>query len=143
MELKALTGRIIGCAIGIRRALGPGHRESAYAAAMDIALREDGLSATWEPAYPIRYKERVIGTCRPDFVVENAVVLELKRADWLDSEARAQTLGYLRVTGKRAGLLISFRAHPLSAASNVSSSDVLFLSSGPPCPTTWHIRRFP
>lgn len=113
MEINRITERIIGCAIAVHRALGTGLRESAYSAALDIALLEEGLSANAEPVYPVRYKERVIGSCRPDFVVEDKVVLEIERTDWLDSEARAQILGCLRVTGKKVGLLSNFRSHPL------------------------------
>ena len=112
-EINEVTRRIIGCAIVVQRELGSGLFESAYSAALEIAFRADGLRYKWEPSLPVRYKERVIGACRPDFIVEDAVVLEIKRTDWLDTEARAQILGYLRVAEKKVGLLINFRTYPL------------------------------
>jgi len=112
-EINEVTRRIIGCAIAVHRELGPGQFESTYSAALEIAFREDGWKFRMEASIPVRYKQRVIGFCRPDFIVEEAVVLEVKRTDWLDTAARVQILNYLRVTGRKVGLLINFRTHPL------------------------------
>jgi GxxExxY protein len=112
-DINEVTRRVIGSAIAVHRELGPGLFESAYSAALEIAMREDGLRFRMEPVIPVRYKERVIGSCRPDFIVEEAVVLEIKRSDWLDTDARIQILNYLRVAGRKVGLLINFRTHPL------------------------------
>ena len=112
-EINEVTRRIIGSAIAVHRELGPGLFESAYSAALEIAMREDGLRFRAEPVIPVRYKQRVIGSCRPDFSVEEAVVLEIKRTDWLDTDARVQILNYLRVSGRKVGLLINFRTHLL------------------------------
>lgn len=113
MEIDEVTKRIIGCAADIHRALGPGQYEYSYAAALDVAFREDGLRFRRDASFPVRYRGRTIGSLRPDFIVEDAVVLELKPADWLPAEARAQILCCLRATGRTAGLLIDFRTHPL------------------------------
>jgi GxxExxY protein len=112
-EINEVTRKIIGCAIEVHQALGPGQYEYTYASALNVAFQENGIRHEWEPTVPVRYKQRVIGSLRPDFIVEDAVILELKRCEWLKDESRAQILGYLRATSKKVGLLINFRTHPL------------------------------
>lgn len=101
-EINGITRRIIGCAIDVHRALGPGHCEHTCASALDIVVQENGLRFRWEPSVPARFRDRIIGTLRPDFIVEDSV-----------DESRAQIMGHLRATGKKAGLLINFRTRPL------------------------------
>jgi GxxExxY protein len=109
-----VTGRIIGCAIEVHRQLGPGLHEGAYGAALEVAFRADGLRFRREAPLLVRYRNQVVGTCRPDFIVEEEVVLEVKRAAWLDERAQAQILAYLRASGLHLGLLINFQTHPLA-----------------------------
>lgn len=108
-----VTGRIIGCAIEVHRSLGPGLHEGAYGAALEVALRAEGLRFRREAPLLVRYANQVVGTCRPDFIVEDEVVLEIKRAAWLDERAQAQVLAHLRASGLHLGLLINFQTHPL------------------------------
>ncbi len=114
MEINEVTGSIIGCAIEVHRKLGPGLFESAYGTALAVALEEAGLRFRSQAAVPVRFRNRVIGHCKPDFIVENSVVVEIKRVDWLDERAQAQILAYLRATGLHVGLLINFMVHPLT-----------------------------
>lgn len=114
MEINNITGKIIGCAIEVHRKLGPGLFESAYGAALEVAMDEAGLRFRSQAAVPVRFQNRVIGHCRPDFIVENSVIVEIKRVDWLDERAQAQILAYLRATGLHVGLLINFMVHPLT-----------------------------
>jgi GxxExxY protein len=78
LELEALTQRIIVCAIDVHRDLGPGLLESCYEGALAIEMRGRGLTFLRQPIVPILYKGQEVGQCRPDFIVEKQVVLELK-----------------------------------------------------------------
>src|SRR2546429_6416275 len=104
-----LTEKIIGAAIEVHRALGPGLLESAYAACLDYDLRSRGLRTEREKPLPLRYKQ-VNLDCgyRLDLVVESAVVVELKCVERLQRIHDAQLLSYLRLSGFRIGLLINF-----------------------------------
>jgi len=112
-ETNKLTKRIIGCAIEVHRELGPGLLESAYKAALAIELDCAGLSFQRQLKYPVFYKGKEVGEYRLDLVVENAVVVEVKSVDKFDPIFQAQLLTYLRVTDKRAGLLINFNSRLL------------------------------
>lgn len=106
----ALTKRIIGCAIEVHRHLGPGLLESVYEAAMCIELEREGLPSTRQLMMPIRYKGETIAEFKPDLVVHESVVVEIKSAERLDPIHTSQMLTYLRITGLRVGLLLNFNS---------------------------------
>ena len=103
-----LTERIIGGAIEVHRALGPGLLEAPYQAAMCLELHAAGIPFERERAYPVLYRGVRIGDYRPDLIVQSAVVVEIKSVERLDPVFTAQLLTYLRVTGVQTGLLFNF-----------------------------------
>lgn len=107
-EQDPLTERIIGCAIEVHRTLGPGLLESAYAEALRFELAEAGLRCARQVPVPLTYKGRYLGEYRLDLLVEDAVVVEVKAVERFDPVHEAQLLTYLRLSGKRVGLLINF-----------------------------------
>jgi GxxExxY protein len=111
--LEPLTERIIGCALEVHRELGPGLLESAYESALLIELAEAGLACRSQVAVPMIYKGRLIGEYRIDLIVENMVVVEVKSVERLDPVFDAQLLTYLRLSGKRVGLLLNFNSRLL------------------------------
>ena len=106
--LDGVTSRIIGCAIEVHRGLGPGLLEPVYEAAMCIELGDRGLSFVRQTCVPAYYKGRLLGEYRVDLIVEDAVIVEMKSVAVLLPVFEGQLLTYLRVTGKRVGLLINF-----------------------------------
>jgi GxxExxY protein len=106
---KALTERIIKCAIAVHMELGPGLLESIYEEAMTLELQLEGLSFVRQVELPMAYKgHRLAGSYRIDLVVENAVVVELKAATDFHPIHEAQVLTYLRLGGWKVGLLLNF-----------------------------------
>jgi GxxExxY protein len=110
-----LTERIIGCGIAVHRALGPGLVERTYETALCIELAENGLAFDRQLIVPVLYKGRTIGEYRPDLVVENRVVIEIKSVERLVGLYRAQVLAYLRVLNIPAGLVMNFNTEVLRA----------------------------
>jgi GxxExxY protein len=107
--LNGISSRVIGAAIEIHSALGPGLLESVYRECMIYELRAAGLSVTAEQGVPINYKGlKLEGGYRLDLVVQNEVIVELKSVEKILPVHSAQLLSYLRLTGKRLGLLINF-----------------------------------
>ena len=102
------TEAIIACAIEVHRELGPGLLEVPYEAAMCIALHEAGLRFERQKAYPARFKGREVGIYRPDLIVNDEVVVEVKSVERYDPVFLAQMLTYLRITEKSVGLIINF-----------------------------------
>jgi GxxExxY protein len=105
-----LTERIIGCAIEVHKHLGPGLLEATYEAALCIELEDAGLRIQRQVTYPVIYKGRTIGDYRIDLIIQDAVVVELKSVERFDPVFEAQVLTYLKVSGKRVGLLINFNS---------------------------------
>ncbi len=109
-EINKITEKIIGCAIEVHRNLGPGLLESVYEEALCVEFDMQGLHYQRQMSIPVNYKSRVIGEYRLDMLVEDAVVAEIKSVERHDPVFEAQVLTYLRVTGKKVGLLINFNS---------------------------------
>lgn len=108
-----LTEKIIGCAIEVHRVLGPGLLEASYEAALAIEFQAAKINFQRQFIIPVRYKGQPIGEHRLDFLVENAVIVELKSVERFDPIFEAQVLTYLRLSGKNRGLLINFNSRLL------------------------------
>jgi GxxExxY protein len=106
--MQNLTETIIGCAIEVHRNLGPGLLESLYEKALCHEFDAKRIQYVNQCVVPILYKGRSLGDHRLDFLVENAVVVELKAVERLEPVFKAQLLSYLKLTGKNLGLLINF-----------------------------------
>jgi GxxExxY protein len=117
LEFEKLTGVIIGCAINVQRALGPGLLESTYHACFTYELRKAGLKVQTEVYVDIQYEELLVEKAyRMDILVEGSVVLELKTAERLTDAHEAQLFTYLRFSGLPLGILLNFWAWPLKKA---------------------------
>ncbi len=113
MDVEEIANKVIGCAIEVHRHLGPGLLESTYEAALGIELEEAGLKYQRQAAFAAIYKGRTIGEYRVDLIVEDAVVVEIKSVERHDPVFEAQVLTYLRITGRKLGLLINFNSRLL------------------------------
>lgn len=109
MRSPDLTREIIGAAIKIHRALGPGLLESAYEACLAYELQRLGMRVERQKPVPLIY-ESVKLDCgfRADLVVEGRVVVETKCKDVLHPIDDAQLLSHLRLLNLSVGLLINF-----------------------------------
>ena len=106
--LSPLTQEIIGSAIAVHRALGPGFTERIYAKALQHELRERKIPFVTEQPIRVRYKNQLLGTHRLDLVVQEEVVVELKAVYEINHFHVAQTLSYLKASGARLGLILNF-----------------------------------
>ncbi len=109
LQHERLTEQIIGAAIEVHKALGPGLLESAYQACLGFELEARGIAFHREVDLPVVYRGNVLDCgYRLDFDVAESVVTELKCVDKLAPIHEAQLLTYLRLSGRRTGLLINF-----------------------------------
>ena len=111
---QILTDRIIGCAIEVHRALGPGLLESTYEGALAIELATTGIRFDRQVRIPMQYRGAKVGDYCVDLIVESRVVVEVKSVIRLDPVFTAQVLTYLRMTGLQVGLLLNFGRPMLS-----------------------------
>lgn len=111
MELvsKEITEQVIGAAIEVHRALGPGLLESAYEASLCHELSLRRLAFQTQVALPVAYKGIKLDCgYRLDMVVVGSVVVEIKAVEKLEPVHEAQLLTYMRLGGYKVGLLINF-----------------------------------
>jgi len=105
----ALTHDIIGAAITVHRALGPGLLESAYEACLAFELMDAGHHVERQKPLPVVYRDVVV-ECgyRLDMLVDELVVIELKAVERLLAIHEAQLISYLKLSGMKLGLLMNF-----------------------------------
>jgi len=110
-RLNRITETIIGAAIDVHRALGPGMLESSYDACLAFELLERGFRVERQKLLPLVYRGHTLDVgYRLDLLVEELVVVEVKAIQRLEPVHSAQVLSYLRLSECKVGLLINFNA---------------------------------
>jgi GxxExxY protein len=113
-ELNKITEAIIGAAIDVHRALGPGLLESAYQACLAYELIERGRKVEQQKALPIVYKNiHLDAGYRLDLLIDDKVIVEIKSVDSIAPIHEAQLPSYLRLSKKKVGLIINFNVKVL------------------------------
>ena len=114
MEINDITGHIIDAAIKVHSALGPGLLESAYEACLMYELNKRGLVVRNQVPLPVKYEDVIIEVgYRIDLLVAESVIVELKSVDDVAPIHKAQLLSYLKLSGKKIGLLSNFNVELL------------------------------
>ena len=109
MRENELSEIIIGCAINVHRALGPGLLESAYEECLFFELSKTGLLIEKQKPLPLIYQDvKLECGYRVDLMIEKKVIVELKSVEALNDIHLAQVLTYLKLSGCKLGLLINF-----------------------------------
>jgi GxxExxY protein len=109
MDVNRLSSKIIGAAIEVHKALGPGLLESAYEECISRELSLQNLSFERQKLLSVVYKGMSLDCgYRLDIVVENAIILELKSCEKIEPIHKAQLLTYLKLSGLSLGLLLNF-----------------------------------
>jgi GxxExxY protein len=106
--LKDITGQIISCAIEVHSTLGPGLLEGVYEEALEEEFGLRGILYERQKDIGLKYKGKVIGKHRIDYLVAGEIIVELKAVEAMHKIYEAQVLTYLRASGKKVGLLINF-----------------------------------
>ena len=113
-RLNKITETIIGVAINVHRALGPGLLESAYEACMVFDLVQTGLKVEQQKNLPIVYREiKLECGYRLDLMVGDEVIVEIKSVEKLLPIHKAQLMSYLKLSGCKVGLLVNFNVEVL------------------------------
>jgi GxxExxY protein len=109
MTENDLAYKIIGLAIEVHNALGPGLLESAYQECLYYKINKEGLKVEKEKPMPLIFEEVKLDCgYRIDLLVENKLAIEIKSVDGLNDIHLAQTLTYLKLGNYKLGLLINF-----------------------------------
>jgi GxxExxY protein len=110
-----LSEKIIGCAIEVHRELGPGLPEAVCETALCIELQSRGIPFKRQVGVPIYYKGQLISEHRPDLIVADEIIIEVKSVERIAPVHVAQVLTYLRITSLTLGLIMNFNSSTMRA----------------------------
>ncbi|HEY4148362.1 MAG TPA: GxxExxY protein [Chitinophagaceae bacterium] len=111
IQYDTITDRIIKCAIDVHKELGPGLMESVYDVCLAEALSNEGLNVKRQFLVPVIFKGKQLDkNFIVDQLVENEIILELKSIEKILPVHEAQLVTYLKLSGRKLGLLINFNA---------------------------------
>jgi len=114
VETEKIVTAIMDAAFKVHRALGPGLLESVYEACLVREFELQGVKVERQVAVPVEYEGMALDAgLRLDLLVAGQVVVELKAVEKMNPLFEAQLLTYLKLTGKRVGLLVNFNVAKL------------------------------
>jgi len=107
---KELSYKIVGCCMKIHREYGPHHNERIYHNLLREQFELNEISYKSKPKIPVYSREtgKQIGFYVPDFLIEEAIILEIKAQPFNEKQGEVQLLEYLKTTPYELGYLINF-----------------------------------
>lgn len=108
-----LTQKIIGCAMKVHSALGPGFLESVYHRSMEIELAAQGIFFESERKLSVFYEGKIVGHFIADLYISPKLIVELKAIESITPSHEVQLVNYLAATGIDTGLLLNFGSQSL------------------------------
>jgi GxxExxY protein len=114
VEINDLTYQIRGAIYKVHSTLGPGLFESVYEAALIYELKQLNLTVESQVGIPVMYNEIQLELgFRLDILIENTVIIEIKSVETLLDVHKKQLLTYLKLSGKKIGILVNFNVSTL------------------------------
>lgn len=107
-DIELLARNVIGAAIAVHRALGPGFLESVYEEALCIEFDHQNIPYQRQHPIAVNYRDRNVGEGRLDLLVGEKLIVELKAVEAIAPIHMAQVISYLKTTGYNLGLLSNF-----------------------------------
>jgi len=105
---KELSYEIVGILFGVYNELGYGYKEKYYENAIDRNFRLEKIKFKKQVPYKLIYKGEVIGRLYLDFLIEDKIVLEIKKGNYFDKRNIEQVKEYLKISGKKLAILANF-----------------------------------
>ena len=112
-SMDELSGRVIGAAMRVHSALGPGFVEAVYQNALALEMALEGIPFEREAKLEVRYRGELVGQYRADLLVAGSLILELKAVQAILPEHEVQVVNYLAATGLEQALLLNFGTRSL------------------------------
>jgi len=111
---RGLSERVIGAAIEVHKALGPGFLESFYEEALCLELANLQIPFDRQKAIEVTYKSQKIGEHRLDLLVDGRLVLELKAIQSIEPIHFSTVRSYMKALGIESGIIINFSTMPIT-----------------------------
>lgn len=110
---EELTYKIRRAIFNVYNGLGFGHKESVYHKALTLEFGKLGIEFKEEQSVDVMYTNQKVGIYRPDFVVEEKVLIEIKAIPFMTKDQEKQMIYYLKGTNYKLGLLVNFGSNQL------------------------------
>ena len=108
-ETERVAAEVVDAVYNVHKELGPGLLECVYEEATCFELASRGLKVVRQAIVPVLYRgKRLEGGLRLDILVNDVVIIEVKAVERMDPLFKAQLYTYLKLTGKRLGILVNF-----------------------------------
>jgi GxxExxY protein len=107
--LKEETHAILGAAMAVLNELGHGFHEKPYENSLVIEFAQQGIPFIQQAAFPIRYKEHVVGEYIPDLIACGQVVVDTKVIESITDREVGQMMNYLKISRCPVGLILNFK----------------------------------
>ncbi len=108
LVFSELSGRVIGILLDVYNQLGYGHPEKTYQKALCVAFKKAGISYVEQLYVPVIFEEKVVGKNYFDFLIEDKLVLEIKKGDYFSKTHIDQVYKYLVSKNLKLGILAYF-----------------------------------
>jgi GxxExxY protein len=119
---KELSYKVIGCLYEVYNELGPGHKEQIYQEALKIVFNEKGLEYKDNKKIKIRFRGREIGIYKPDFIIEDKIIIEIKSVLVMPIVFEKQLYYYLEGSSYKVGYLVNFGSDKIDIRRRVYES---------------------
>ncbi len=103
-----LSYRIVGILFEVYNKIGPGHHEKYYQKAVSLSLKTEDLVFSEQVYTPLTFNDSKIGSYFLDFLIDNKVILEIKKGDRFSKNNIEQIIGYLRAHKLKLGMIANF-----------------------------------
>lgn len=107
--LKDEAYSVVGCALEVIKVLGHGLLEKPYENALAVELGLRGIPFRQQPRFAVIYKDIQVGDYVPDLITHGQIVVDTKVIDQITNHELGQMMNYLRITGRRVGLILNFK----------------------------------
>jgi len=103
-----LSYKTVGVLFDVYNNLGPGHHERYYQRAVSQALKEVGLKFKSEMPIPVNFRGTTVGRYYLDFLIDDKLILEIKKDGYFSKRHIDQVLNYLKSSGLKLAILANF-----------------------------------
>lgn len=103
-----LSYKIIGCAFDVYNSIGGGHREEYYQRALAESFSKQNLKFSQQINFPLKYKDKIIGKSFLDFLLDDKIVVEIKKGEHFSKTNIDQVMEYLKLSNLKLAILINF-----------------------------------
>lgn len=118
-----LSYKVVGCAFDVYNSLGGGRHEKYYQRALAEAFKEKGLNITQQVYFPLTFNRTIIGKNFLDFLVDDKLVIEIKKGNNFSKKHIDQVLDYLKTSKLKLAILINFGSNEVSFKRIINFND--------------------